>query len=133
MGGDDIGGNGGLLYEQETFAIRRAIYEVSRELGVGFLEAVYQEALAIEFAASNIPFEAFPKLEISYKGQPLIQGYQPDFVCFGRIIVELKALSALTSAHRGQTLNYLKATGLRVALLVNFGVQPKAIIERIVM
>lgn len=99
-------------------------------MGAGFLEAVYQECLALEFAARCIPFVAKPALRLQYKGAQLEQFYAPDFVCFERVIVELKALSALAPEHRAQVLNYLKATELRVGLLVNFGSTPKARIER---
>jgi GxxExxY protein len=124
------GGHGNLLLEEETFRIRGAVFEVSRCLGTGFLEAVYQEALSLEFGAQDIPFVATPALGITYKGMLLSQTYRPDFVCFERIIVELKAVQAVAPEHRAQLLNYLKATGLRVGLLVNFGSAPKASIER---
>jgi GxxExxY protein len=125
--------HGQLLFADETFLIRRAVFEVSRQMGTGFLEAVYQECLAIEFAAQGIPFEASPMLALAYKGQPLRQAYRADFVCFGRIIVELKATREIAPEHRAQLLNYLKATGLRVGLLVNFGCAPKARVERLVL
>jgi GxxExxY protein len=127
------GGSGSLLFEEETFRIRSAVFEVSRQLGVGFLEAVYQEALALEFEARDIPYVASPALAITYKGKLLAQTYRPDFVCFGHVIVELKAVRELAPEHRAQTLNYLKATGLRVGLLVNFGCAPKARVERLVL
>jgi GxxExxY protein len=122
-----------LLYAQETFQIRRAVFEVSRQMGTGFLEAVYQECLVIELATQGIPFEASPPLALTYKGQPLKASYRPDFVCFGLIIVELKAVRELAPEHRAQVLNYLKATGLRLGLLVNFGCAPKARVERLVL
>ena len=101
-------------------------------MGVGFLEAVYQECLALEFSSRSIPFSALKPLRLSYKGQVLQQVYQPDFVCFGQIIVELKAVQRLAPEHRAQVLNYLQATDLRLGLLVNFGASPKAEIERLV-
>ena len=122
-----------LLYADEVYRIQGAIFEVNRELGAGFLEAVYQEALALEFAALGIPFVASPQLKLSYKGRRLRQTYQPDFVCFDRIIVELKALRDFAPEHRAQVINYLKASGLRLGLLVNFGCKPKARIERLVL
>jgi GxxExxY protein len=122
-----------LLEGDAVFRIQGAIFEVNRTLGVGFLEAVYQEALAIEFAEQQIPFIAKPALHLSYKGVPMKQTYSPDFICFGGVIVELKALSSLLGEHRAQVLNYLKATGLRVGLLVNFGCAPKARVERLVL
>jgi len=121
-----------LLYADEVFRLQGAIYEVNREMGAGFLEAVYQECLALEFAGRKIPFVAAPVLSIKYKGRPLQKTYVPDFVCFGKITIELKALGALTSEHRAQVLNYLKASGMRLGLLVNFGSAPKAQIERLV-
>ena len=120
-----------VLYAEEVFRIQGAIYEVNQIMGSGFLEAVYQECLALEFTARDIPFVASPPLTLTYKGQPLRQAYQPDFVCFGLIIVELKAVRELAPEHRAQVLNYLKATGLRLGLLVNFGSSPKTRIERL--
>ena len=122
-----------LLHEDETFAIQGAVFEVNRHMGAGFLEAVYQECLAMEFKARAIPFVASPPLALAYKGLLLRQRYQPDFVCFDKIIVELKATRELAPEHRAQVLNYLRATGLRVGLLVNFGSAPKARIERLVV
>lgn len=122
-----------LVYEKETYAIRGAIFEVYREMGCGFLEAVYQECLEKEFTRRGIPFTAQKELGLVYKGEPLKQTYKPDFICHGAIIVELKALSATTNEHKAQVLNYLKATGLKLGLLVNFGSHPKATIERLVL
>jgi GxxExxY protein len=119
-----------VLFRQEVFAIQGAIFEVNKEMGAGFLESVYQECLAIEFAKRSIPFTPHRNLALQYKGEALTQTYQPDFICFDQIIVELKACEAITSAHRAQILNYLKATGLRLGLLVNFGTHPKAQVER---
>jgi GxxExxY protein len=122
-----------LILADEVFRIRGAIFEVNREMGAGFLEAVYQECLALEFTARGIPFSALTPIELAYKGRRLRQIYQPDFICFGQVIVELKAIQRLAPEHRAQVLNYLKATGLRVALLVNFGAFPKTEIERLVV
>jgi GxxExxY protein len=127
------GKHGNLLFEEESFRVRNAVFEVSRQLGTGFLEAVYQESLAIEFQDQQIPFVAAPTLGVTYKGRLLTQTYRPDFVCFDQIIVELKSVRELAAEHRAQTLNYLKATGLRVGLLVNFGCVPKARVERLVL
>jgi GxxExxY protein len=126
------GNHGHLLYEEEAFKIRGAIFEVSREMGSGFLEAVYQDCLAMEFRANEIPFVAKPPLSISYKGQALAQAYVPDFLCFGSIVLELKAVRDIAPEHRAQVLNYLKATDLRLGLLANFGSTPKAQVERLV-
>lgn len=121
-----------LISEGETFQVRGAIFEVYREMGCGFLEAVYQECLAKEMRLKKIPFVSQQELMLQYKGEPLEQKYKPDFICFDRIIVELKAVKELTAEHRAQIHNYLKATGLEVGLLVNFGHSPNVEIERIV-
>ncbi|HEX4198201.1 MAG TPA: GxxExxY protein [Caulobacteraceae bacterium] len=122
-----------MLFADEAFQIQGAVFEVSRQMGTGFLEAVYQECLVIEFAAQGIPFAASPPLSLEYKRQPLRQSYRPDFVCFDSIIVELKVVRELAPEHRAQVLNYLRATGLRLGLLVNFGCAPKARVERMVL
>lgn len=121
-----------LLCEQQTFQIRGAVFEVSRTIGRGFLEAVYQERLGLEFQMRSIPFRALPGLKLAYKGAPLRQTYQPDFICFENVIVELKVARELAPEHRAQLCNYLKATGLHVGLLVNFGGSGPATIERMV-
>jgi GxxExxY protein len=121
-----------LKFEEESYRIRGAIFEVYREMGCGFLEAVYQECLEKEFGKQGLPFVAYRELVLHYKGDPLAQTYKPDFICFEQIIVELKAVKELANEHRAQVHNYLKATGLELGLLVNFGHYPKAEIERIV-
>jgi GxxExxY protein len=110
-----------LLYKQECYNIVGACMAVHRELGHGFLESVYQEALAIELTRSSIPFEREKELSIIYKGVELKSYYKADFICYDQIILELKALDALSNDHVSQLMNYLKATGLKVELLVNFG------------
>ena len=110
-----------LLYKEEVFAIIGAAIEAHRELGSGFLEAVYQEALEIELEKRRISFEPRKELVISYKGHPLKKVYEADLVCFEKIIVELKALNKLSGKEEAQVLHYLKASGLRVGLLINFG------------
>jgi GxxExxY protein len=120
-----------VLCADEVFPIQGAIFEVNREMGSGFLEPVYQECLAVEFAARGIPFVASRSLRPNYKSRQLT--YQPDIVCFEPIIVERKAPGELAPEHRAQVLNYLKASGLRSGLLVNFGCSPKARIERLVL
>ena len=122
-----------LFLEEESYAIRGAIFEVYRELGCGFLEAVYQECLEKELAHRNIPFVAQPPLEIYFKGEKLKQTYKPDLICYGSIVVKLKALCEIAGEHKAQLLNYLKATGHKVGLLVNFGTYPKAVVERLVL
>ncbi len=121
-----------LRCRDEVFQIQGAIFEVNRVMGVGFLEAVYQECLALELTARGIPFVAQKALPLEYKGARLRATYVPDFICFGTVLIELKALPALASEHRAQVLNYLKAAKLRVGLLVNFGCAP-ARIERLVL
>ena len=95
--------------------------EVHRELGSGFLEAVYQEALEREFATQEIPYKAQPVVEIFYKGNTLNKTYQPDFICYDEVIIEIKAISSLTGLEESQIINYLKATKLKIGLLINFG------------
>src|ERR1044071_4198077 len=120
-----------LIYAEESYAIMGACFEVYNDKGCGFLEPVYQECLAIEFEYQRIPAIAKPALTLSYRGRLLTQTYNADFVCFEKIIVELKAVSALTDEHRAQLLNYLHATGFELGLLVNFGHYPKLEYERI--
>ena len=109
------------MKDERTYKIIGAGIEVHSELGCGFLEAVYQEALEIEFASQQIPFKPQPIIQIAYKGKPLDKTYQPDFVCFDEVIVEIKAISGLSGIEEAQLINYLKATGLKVGLLINFG------------
>lgn len=122
-----------VLFKKESFALQGAIYDVYREMGSGFLEAVYQECLAIEFRRRNIPFEAQKNLSLAYRGEPLQQVYRADFVCFNAIVVELKVVKDLAPEHKAQILNYLKATGLHLGLLANFGHQARAQIVRFVL
>ncbi len=122
-----------ILFKDECYGIQGAIFDVYREMGCGFLEAVYQECLERELQNRNIPFLSQESLLLSYKGQPLNQKYTPDLICFDKIIVELKAVSGLTEAHRAQLFNYLKASKLHLGLLVNFGYYPKAQIERVIL
>lgn len=110
-----------LLFKDEVFQIIGAAIEVHKELGHGFLEPVYQESLEIECGLRGIPFESQKRLELAYKGIVLKKEYVPDLICFDQIVVEIKALDRLTSLETAQILNYLKATGLRLGLLINFG------------
>lgn len=121
-----------LVFKDECYAIQGAIFEVYKELGVGFLEAPYQEALEWELAERGIPFVSQKEIQIHYKSRPMKQTYKADFLCHDAIILELKAVKALDDTHRAQVHNYLKATGLRLGLLVNFGHHPLVEIERIV-
>lgn len=120
-----------VLFKDECYAIQGAIFEVYRELGCGFLESVYQECLAREFQSRSIPFINQPELRLTYKGQPLQQTFKPDFICFGMILIELKAAKAIAPEHVAQVLNYLKVTGMRLGLLITFGEYPKATIKRL--
>mgnify|MGYP006306801411 FL=1 len=110
-----------LLYKKEVYDIVGAAMEVHKELGNGFPEGVYQEALAIEFEERNIVFEREKNVGVEYKGIALEKNFRLDFLCVQKIIVEIKALSELTKTHQSQVLNYLKATSLNVGLLINFG------------
>ena len=121
-----------LVYKEESYRIIGACFEVYKEMGCGFLEAVYQECLGIEFSAQAIPFKPQCELGLSYKGRSLKQKYVPDFICFDKIVTEIKAVTELTALHRAQLQNYLKATGSKLGLLVNFGHYPKLEYERIV-
>jgi GxxExxY protein len=121
-----------ILFKDESYRIMGACFEVYKDMGCGFLEAVYQECLGIEFGLQLIPFAPKVGLALSYKGHVLDQCYEPDFICFDQIIVELKAATQIDDVHRAQVHNYLKATGRRLGILVNFGHYPKLQSERIV-
>jgi GxxExxY protein len=121
-----------LIYSDESYAINGAAMEVYNQLGHGFLEAVYQEALEKEFVIRGIPYEREKELLINYKGEVLKQSYKADFVCYGKMIVELKTVSELNDVHRSQVHNYLHATGFRLGLLLNFGSSDGLERERIV-
>jgi GxxExxY protein len=121
-----------LLFEKESYQVIGACFEVYKEKGCGFLEPVYQECMEMELRLQGIPFVAQKPLPLEYKGLPLRTRYEPDFICWEKIIVELKAVTELADEHRAQVQNFLKATGLKLGLLVNFGHYPKAQIERIV-
>ncbi len=112
-----------LIYKQEAYKIIGACMTVHNVLGCGFLEAVYAEALEIEFKEHNIPYNREVPLSIEYKGQILNKNYVADFICYNKIIVELKAVNYLESVHESQVLNYLKATGYKLGILINFGAQ----------
>ncbi len=120
-----------LIYKEESYKIIGACFEVYKKMGCGFLEPVYQECLAVEFEIQNIPFVFEPTIRLEYKGKTLKQFFEPDFVCYDKIIVELKAVANLIDAHRAQTINYLNATNFDLALLVNFGHYPKMETERL--
>jgi GxxExxY protein len=122
-----------IIYKEESHRVMGACFEVYKEKGCGFLEAVYQECLEMEFSLQGIPFQPQVGLALAYKGRPLKQKYVPDFVCFGKIILEIKAVSQLNDEHRAQVHNYLRAAGHKLGLLVNFGHYPGVEHERIVL
>ena len=120
-----------LIYKEESYKIIGACMEVHKTLGCGFLESVYQEALAIEFRHQGIPFEQEKVLSIVYKDVELEKKYIADFVCYGKIVLETKAVKELCDNHRAQIINYLKATKMKLGLLVNFG-EPSLKYERFI-
>ncbi len=122
-----------LLYEAETYKIMGACFEVYNRMGRGFLETVYQECLEIELAERRIPFVSQHRLPIVYKGRTLTQYYKADFVCYDKIIVEVKAVSCLINEHKAQAIHYLRATGMRLAILVNFCSAPELESERLIL
>ena len=119
-----------LLYKDEVYAIQGAIFEVYKEMGNAWHEEVYQQCMERELGERGIPFDSKKTLQIYYKGKAIEKTYVPDLWCFGKIIVELKAVGALAEEHRRQMLNYLRITGCRLGLLVNFGAYPRVDIER---
>lgn len=122
-----------ILFKEECYAIQGAVFEVYREMGCGFLESVYQECMEKELIYRSIPFVVQPDLQLAYKSELLRQKFTPDFVCHSQIIVELKAVKEIIPQHQAQVINYLKATQLRLGLLVNFGAYPKATITRLAL
>ena len=120
-----------ILFREESYKIIGACFEVYKAKGCGFNEFFYQECLQIEFELQDIPFVSQPTLEMEYKGTQLKQFFKPDFICFGKIILEIKAIERLADAHRAQCLNYLSATGYDLAIIANFGHFPKLEYERI--
>lgn len=121
-----------LIFKDESYAIMGACFEVYKDKGCGFVEPVYQECLAIEFVHKAIPFVEQQELDLFYRDRKLTHIYKPDFVCFGKIIIEIKAATKLVDENRAQVMNYLKASGFHLGLLINFGHHPKLEYERIV-
>lgn len=119
-----------IIYKEESYKIIGACFEVYKQKGCGFTEPVYQECLKIEFDLQSIPFIFEPIIQLEYKGKILDQYFKPDFVCYNKIIVELKSVSNLIDEHRAQAINYLNATKFDLGLLVNFGHFPKLEYER---
>lgn len=122
-----------LIYKEEVYAIQGAVFEVYKEMGSGFLESVYQECLERELKSRNIPFEPQKELTLTYKATPLNQTYKPDFIFYNSIIGELKAVKDTANEHCAQVINYLKASGYPLGLLINFRHYPKATVERIII
>ena len=122
-----------LVFKKETFSIMGAAMEVHRTLGPGFLEAVYQQSLEIELSMQKIPFVAQPEVNIEYKNRTIKKVYIPDFICFDNILLEIKAMKALTLIEKAQMINYLKATGFKLGLLINFGAFGKLEWQRVVL
>jgi GxxExxY protein len=120
-----------LLFKQESYEIIGACFEVYTEKGCGFTEPLYQECMEIELGLRGIPFQPQYELPQTYKGRPLKSKFKPDFICYEKIILEIKAVSKLADEHRAQVLNYLSATNHQLGLLVNFGHFPKIEYERI--
>ena len=122
-----------IFYEQESYLIMGACFQVYKTMGCGFLEAVYQECLEIEFDEQGIAHSSQQPLDLVYRTRKLKQKYIADFICYDKIIVELKAVSALTQAHRAQIINYLNASSMQLGLVINFGHYPKLEYERFVL
>lgn len=122
-----------IIYKDESYAIQGAVFEVYKELGSGFLESIYQESLEREMRSRNIPYCCQKEFIVLYKGQPLNQIFRADLVCYDKILLELKATKEVNDEHRAQLINYLKVTGLRLGLLINFGHTPRVTIERFVL
>lgn len=121
-----------ILFKDESFKIMGAMFEVYNEMGCGFLEPVYQECVELELADQEIPLAAQVQLRLNYKHHVLKSKYVPDAICYEKIVLELKAVKEITDEHRAQVHNYLKATGYRLGIIVNFGHHPKLQSERIV-
>lgn len=121
-----------ILYKDESYAIIGACFELHNVLGSGFAEPVYQEALEIELGIQGIPFRSQNELDVQYKGHTLSSKYKPDFICYEKIIVEIKSLNDIADIHRSQVHNYLKITDFRLGILVNFSSYPRLQYERIV-
>jgi GxxExxY protein len=121
-----------ILFREKSYKIMGAMFEVYKELGCGFLEPVYQECIELELGDQKVPFVAQVQLKLKYKHHPLRSKYIPDAICCDKIVLELKAVKQITDEHRAQVHNYLKATGYRLGIIVNFGHYPKLEYERIV-
>ena len=124
---------GDIVYPDESYKLVGACFEVYNDKGAGFSEPVYQECLEIEFEFQRIPFIAQPQQILAYRDRQLKTHFIPDFICFRKIILEIKSVDKLTDKHRSQVFNYLKASHFQLGILVNFGAHPKLKYERIVL
>ena len=120
-----------IVHEKESYAVMGACFTVYKDKGCGLTESIYQECLEIEFEYLKLPMAAQPQLPVTYRGRTLNHRFIPDFICYGKVILEIKAVSKLTDEHRAQVLNYVHATDYELGLLVNFGHYPKVEYERI--
>jgi len=120
-----------IVFKEESYKLVGACFAVYKNKGCGFTEPIYQECMELELRHQNIPYVSQPEVQLEYKGRLLRQHFKPDFICFDKIILELKAVSNLIDEHRAQAMNYLNATKFELALLVNFGHYPKLEYERL--
>ena len=122
-----------MRHEELTYNILGACFEVYKRMGCGFLEAVYQECLEIEFEHRDVPFVSRPKMTLNYRDLVLQQWYEPDFICYDKVILEVKSVRGLSSEHVAQLLNYLNGAGMEVGLLANFGHYPQLEYRRMIV
>ena len=122
-----------LIYKEESYIIMGACFNVYKTMGCGFLESVYQECLEIEFKYQGIPFLSQKELRLNYRDKELKQKYKADFICFDKIIIELKAISKIIKEHESQVINYLNATKFKLGIFINFGHHPKLEYKRLVL
>jgi GxxExxY protein len=124
---------GKIVLAEESYKITGVCFAVYKEMGCGFLESVYQECLTLEFKKQAISFEAQPELKLNYGSVTLKQHFIPDFICFDKIMLEIKAVSCIIDEHRAQLINYLNATKKELGILVNFGHYPKLEYQRFLL
>jgi len=122
-----------LLFKEEVYQIVGAAIEVHKNMGIGFMEAVYQECLEVELKERNIQFDSQRQVQIHYKDKLINKYYIPDLICYGEIVVELKAIEQLTGREEAQIINYLRATKYRIGILINFGSKTKLEWKRLIV
>jgi GxxExxY protein len=122
-----------IIHPEESYAIQGACFEVYKDKGCGYLEEVYHECLKIEFGIRGLPFRSKEPMPLVYKGHTLSTVYKPDFICFDKIILEIKAVTSLANIYRAKVQHYLRSSGFRLGLLVNFHNHPKLELERILL